>query len=227
MTEDNVYATALQLPSFWVEDPDSWFTHVEAQFAIKKITQNETKYSYIIAKMEPAALRRIKDITKAGPVEGAYEKIKKRLCTVFDLTDQERARQMFEHQGLGDQKPSELMAHFLSLTEGKDIEFVVKQLFLRNLPQEIRCTLANEPGTPIELATKADGIWATVNQTASVHAIAGPSSTTPQVCRYHKRWGDKARKCFPKCPKWKIFQASKKSVNEVNDSKNMESDPSQ
>ena len=42
-------ATAVKLPSFWIEDPELWFAQIECVFnnRIPKITQDGTKYNYV------------------------------------------------------------------------------------------------------------------------------------------------------------------------------------
>ena len=44
-----VAATAVKLPTFWIEDPELWFAQVECVFNNRqpKITQDATKYNYV------------------------------------------------------------------------------------------------------------------------------------------------------------------------------------
>ena len=44
MTEQRVNAVAIKLPTFWTAQPNIWFTQAEAQFHIKNVTQDITKY---------------------------------------------------------------------------------------------------------------------------------------------------------------------------------------
>nr|CAB3260874.1 uncharacterized protein LOC100176143 [Phallusia mammillata] len=39
-------AVSIKLPTFWAEQPRIWFQQTEAQFALKKITCDQTKYYY-------------------------------------------------------------------------------------------------------------------------------------------------------------------------------------
>ena len=61
MTRDEpraaVHTVSLKLPPFWQEDPALWFHQMEAQFAIKGITQQLTKYHYIVGSLAPEIAR--------------------------------------------------------------------------------------------------------------------------------------------------------------------------
>ena len=41
----NIYAAIVKLPDFWQHNPRPWFQHIEAQFQLRGITQDVTKYS--------------------------------------------------------------------------------------------------------------------------------------------------------------------------------------
>lgn len=43
------FAVALKLPDFWLHDPPSWFVHVEAQFALRGISDDDTKFHHGLA----------------------------------------------------------------------------------------------------------------------------------------------------------------------------------
>ena len=50
--ETDTAAVSLKLPTFWSTQPKSWFCQAEAQFAIRKISEDETKYYYVIAALD-------------------------------------------------------------------------------------------------------------------------------------------------------------------------------
>ena len=47
------------------------------------------------------------------------------------------------------------------------------------------------------------------NSSSSSSSSSFPSNT----CRWHRRFGDKTRKCYPECPLYKNFNASQKQGN--------------
>ena len=123
-----------------------------------------------------------------------------------------------------------LNQHAYASTKGSRSR-VFRQLFLRQLPSEVRTQLAQTTkiGTKAadlrELALEADKYFAstgsrisaiseasTIDEDLNVNAVAGRSS----VCFYHSKFGDKATKCRQPCS----FQTNPRSAT---NSKNMTS----
>ena len=48
MEAPHTNAVALKLPAFWVDHPRVWLQQAEAQFALKHITADVTKYYYVV-----------------------------------------------------------------------------------------------------------------------------------------------------------------------------------
>ncbi|CAI5693072.1 unnamed protein product [Oreochromis niloticus] len=123
----------------------------------------------------------------------------------------------------------ELMENMLSLLGPDDGGFLFAHLFLRQLPAAVRAVLANSPLLPAKdyrsLAEEADRILL-ASRTFNVHAVATDSPATPStpppaspgasaplltagiatrphggknICFYHQRFGDRARRCLPPC----------------------------
>ena len=106
---------AVQLPTFWRDDPEGWFLNCESQFIAKGISSSVTKYHYCVAKLDSDTSRRIRDLVRAPVQEDSYNKLKARLCKVFELSEEEKLDKMLETSTLGDRKPSDLMAELIEL----------------------------------------------------------------------------------------------------------------
>ena len=86
---------ALKLPAFWVDQPRVWLQQAEAQFALKNITADVTKYYYVVAALDQTTALRIVDILEDPPEHGKYDNLRRRLTDVFGLSPRQRADRVF------------------------------------------------------------------------------------------------------------------------------------
>ena len=210
----------LKLPDFWEAHPAAWFLHIESLFALRGVVDDGIMYHHVVAALPPAATARLVGLLSAPPPTGKFPAIKTGLLYAFGLSDSERADRLFALNGLGGRKPSEMMAHILDLVGGRGPEFLLKQLFLRQLPSGVRaalanCTTADFVGFAAEadkyfLESRAAGAGAAhplhASPSAKVKGSSNPpgSATQRQVqqsdlCYYHERFGPRATKCRHPC----------------------------
>jgi len=218
MPENEVQAVSLKLPTFWPEQPQVWFVQAEAQFNLRNITADDTKYHYLVAALDQATAKRVIDLLSSPPANDKYQALKDRLNDTYGLSEFERGTRLLHVPALGDDKPSVLMDNMLALMEGHEPCFIFRCLFLERLPEEIRGILAHSQITDCrQLAKAADTLWETRQPTANaVHEGTAPSTSaharprkkpalsTPQradsgLCFYHAKFGDQARSCQPPC----------------------------
>ncbi|KAL1264200.1 hypothetical protein QQF64_004555 [Cirrhinus molitorella] len=127
-------AVTLKLPEFWESSASAWFAQTEAQFALREITADATKYYYVVSALSSLTASRVVSLLKNPPAAEKYDALKTHLLKTFELSDAERASRLFSLQGLGDSKPSELMDRMLDLLSEHKPDFLFTQLFLRQLP---------------------------------------------------------------------------------------------
>ncbi|KAL3969232.1 importin subunit alpha-6/7 [Sarotherodon galilaeus] len=109
------FAVALKLPDFWLHNPPSWFVHVEAQFALRGVSADDTKYHHVVASLDPLSTRRVMTLLRDPPAQGKYTALKALLLRRYSLSDAERAEKLLSLAGLGDGTALELMESMLSL----------------------------------------------------------------------------------------------------------------
>ena len=221
---------ALKLPAFWPENAEVWFAQAEAQFAIKAISVSKTKFYYAVASLPQEVATQILDLIRAPPAGDPYEVLRERLITLYSLNDYQRFEALVSLPLTGDQKPSHLMNRMLALLpDDHKPDFILRGLFLRRLPIEVRSHLLQEKiSDPRALALKADELFQSrvsspVNLLAEqiedvrVHAVAVKSRTSPVArrsatpapssrspvslgpCWYHKKHGSNAQQCRKPC----------------------------
>ena len=81
MSEEN--AVSLKLPQFWAAEPQIWFAQAEAQFALRKIVSDDTKYYYILSALDQSTASRLKDFISNPPEEDKYDALKDRLLETW------------------------------------------------------------------------------------------------------------------------------------------------
>ena len=151
-------------PNCWNKSWDfQHYSWLEAQFTLRDITVDSTKYSYLIAGLpEDAATRAldyIESMTNSASSE-KYKGLKARLLGTFTPSDYERAGMLINGPDLGDDKPSALMDRMLALLGDHEPCLLFKHLFLQRLPAEVRAPLLQSSEKNIrKLAEQAGLTW--------------------------------------------------------------------
>ena len=158
-------AVSIKLPTFWPQRAQIWFVQAEAQFTIKGITADVTKYSYVTASLDQDTATRVLDILTNPPITNKYETLKQRLIDNYKLSEREAASRILDIGGLGDSKPSELLDKMLAIVPpGKEPGFLFKEVFLRQLPAEVQSLVTQQDHPTLRDLAKAAG-----RQTIYVH----------------------------------------------------------
>ena len=210
-------AITVKLPPFWPAQPAIWFIQAEAQFQIRGIVSDDTKYHHVVSALDQETASRLIDVLTTPPATDKYEGLKKRLTATFSLGRRERASRLLRMQGLGDRKPSQLMDEMLSLMDGHAPCFLFEQIFLEQLPEDVRLQLADQDFTdPRAVAIRADSIWLARGLNTTVMAaqqdvsaasrgfrppVQAPATRSTQgyLCFYHRKFGKNARTCVRPC----------------------------
>ena len=221
----HTHGVAVQLPPFMKASPTAWFTLCDANFFIRKVTDSETKFWYVVSKLDEETLKRIHAFLAKPRDKDPYKAIREVLCESFEPSVEQKLDTMLAASSMGSEKPSDFMAELDRLAAGLDIEDVKRRIFVRSLPERISTAISGFSGTTAELVRAADKSWAQAGETAAVSSIAkvpkagrgrgnkngnqlrpadpgSPRSATPLLCPFHKKYGDSARRCLPTCPRW-------------------------
>jgi hypothetical protein len=168
-----VHAVAIKLPTFWVAQPAVWFRQAEAQFHLRNITTDETKYYHVVASLDQDSAQRVLSTLDNPPDAGKYEDLKRKLLHIFTLSRRQRAAKLCNVTGLGDKLPSQLLAEMLSLLGGEKPGLMFEHAFLLNMPEDLRLLITDDKFKDLdELAIFADGLYqAKQNTTTSVCTV--------------------------------------------------------
>ena len=113
---------AVKLPDFWTTNPEIWFRQAKAQFALRHVVSEETKYYYVLAALDQNTAQRLLDLLSNPPAANKYTAIKQRLLSTFALSETDRAAKLLNMPPLGDREPSTLMDEMLVLLGDRRIE---------------------------------------------------------------------------------------------------------
>ncbi len=177
---------SVKLPPFWADNAEVWFLQAEAQFLIARITVQHTMFGHVLAVLPKEVVTTVLDIARvAANLAAPYDDLKLRLLGSYTQPKWNRMYHLIHHAGLGDMRPSHLMAKMLSLlSPGTDPDEGVLGLYLDRLPVDMRATLSlTDYVDPRQLAADADLIWDARSSVpvaaAPLAAIQRPPSRSP------------------------------------------------
>ena len=153
------------------------------------------------------------DLLTSPAADDKYEKAKARLIKTFTLKPNERAAALLDMTNLGNWRPTRLALDIKQLIQGQpDLMFLIKEIFLRLLPSDVRAHLTPFQDMDLdELAKEADRYFntvgericgvreRTVQQPAKQATAAATCDPATDECFYHQKYGKKARRCQAPC----------------------------
>ncbi|KAJ3661784.1 hypothetical protein Zmor_006168 [Zophobas morio] len=163
-TAPTITEAAFSLPAFWDNQPELWFAMAEARFSTfqTKIVKKETKYNHVLIALPPYIAAEVTDQIVTPDPDLPYTRLKQAIIARTSLTETQRLKQLLSCQELGSRKPTQLLRHMKSLTNGGDSlspyvnETALRELFLQQMPTNNQPTLISL--TTDQLAEVADKI---------------------------------------------------------------------
>lgn len=153
---DSVARVSVKPPPFWRKDVSAWFIQFEAQFNVANITDEKTKFFYILAALDPEIIAEVRDIASSPPSANPYDALKKRLLSIFTPTEEEKLQCLLTGVQLGDRLPSSLLREMRHLAGTNTTDKFIKVLFMQRLPAHCRTLLLTSQEPLDALADMAD-----------------------------------------------------------------------
>ncbi|CAN7980431.1 unnamed protein product, partial [Ixodes pacificus] len=177
-----VCRVAVKLPPFWADSPEVWFAQVEAQFSLARITQDRTRYDYVVAHLDSRYANEIRDILDNPPAANLYQHLKTELTRRLSLSEDQKVRQLIHSAELAERKPSQFLRHMRALAGNTQVhDFFIWTLWLQRLPPHVQAILQAQPTLPLDqLAEIADRVIevSVPPLSPTVHAVGAPLDTT-------------------------------------------------
>jgi len=152
------------------EYTDFWFWQVESAFEAAGVSADRKKYNTIIGQLPTRVMYKLADLKSHPPPTGSmYSSLKERIIREFSDSTQTRITKLLGDMSIGDRKPSQLLAEMRSkATETPVTEDLLRSLWLRNLPGQIRAILSTSEEVPLtQVATIADRVMEALQTNSS------------------------------------------------------------
>ena len=170
-----INSVSIKLPPFYTDQPELWFAHAEAQFALRRpaVTDQLTRFYHVVSQLPMSVSTEMKAQITTPDAASAYDDLKSRLIKRFKPTKWQQAEFLVNHPAIGDSRPSQLYCQMLAQLPDGDVPGTLFQfLFLSRLPADIRGhLLSRDFPSPLEMAEHADRLYDT-RAPAAVAAIA-------------------------------------------------------
>ncbi|XP_045539720.1 uncharacterized protein LOC123722312 [Papilio machaon] len=109
VSDDNsdICRIGVRMPPFWPEKPLLWFSQIESQFCISKITDDDIKFHFLITNLDRRYISDIEDLITSPPTTGKPRRwaIANHLssCDIYSISRAPIYRKIFlDHCGLVD-----------------------------------------------------------------------------------------------------------------------------
>jgi hypothetical protein len=154
-----VSRVGIRLPPFWPEKPAVWFAQLEGQFALSNITQDTTKYYYVISHLDNKYAAEVEDVITNPPPTGRYDRIKDELIRRLSLSEEQRVRQLLMHEEMGDRRPTQFLRHLRTLAGPSVPPDFLRTLWTNHLLPNIQAIIATQAQVALDdVAQLADKI---------------------------------------------------------------------
>ncbi|GFO17019.1 hypothetical protein PoB_004352400 [Plakobranchus ocellatus] len=100
----HINAVFIKLHEFWTTSPEVWFARVKAQFGTKNITQDQTRYDYVISALGVRTAEEVEDVLVNPPYTDRYATLKNALIKAFGKSQAQRDSELLNLNGFGKQE---------------------------------------------------------------------------------------------------------------------------
>lgn len=178
----DVFRVGVRLPPFWPDEPAVWFAQVEGHFMLSKISDDKTKFYYIVSQLEHRYAAEVKDIIISPPAGCSYETLKVELIKRLSQSREKEVKQLLTHEELGDRRPSQFLRHLRHLAGSEVPEEFLKTIWTSRLPPHVQTAIASQPRSDLNsLADLADAVMDIVHTTPIVASTAAANNTNLEI----------------------------------------------
>lgn len=178
---NEICAASVKLPQFWTNCPEAWFIHAEMQFASRGVTQDKTKYEYVVTALPQEVIMTVLDVIQNPSPGDRYICLKSTLIERHSMSENRKLDKILSDSEIGDQKPSEYYRSLTLLAGSNFSTDMLRKLWIRKLPKSLNIALTGSNLTDTnELIRLADNLWE-VLRSEEVASIRSNNSPQPNL----------------------------------------------
>ena len=132
-----VHSVAVQLPTFNKLAPSAWFNLGDANFHLRAITKSDTKYWYVVSKLDPDTLQKLTAFLAAARGPDPYGEIRAVLCKTYELKLEQKLDSLLAANDMGDERPAEYALELRRLLSNASAEDILKRILVRSMPKHL------------------------------------------------------------------------------------------
>lgn len=135
-----INANSQRLPSFYIDDPETWFLQADAIFKAERIISQNTRFYKVFGQLPQQIVTQIADLAET-PGDAPYDALKKRLIEIFGATRSQKIQETLDHTQLGDQRPSQVLRKMKVQLGSSVTEEILQVLWTRTLPLRVQAII--------------------------------------------------------------------------------------
>ena len=132
------HSVAVQLPTFNRLVPSSWFHLADANFHLRGISQSETKYWYVVSKLDADTLKKLSAFLAAPRGADPYAEIRAVLCQTYEPKREQKIDALLSATDMGDERPAEFALELKRLLDNASAKEILKRVSFGCLPRRLK-----------------------------------------------------------------------------------------
>ena len=155
LEDPDAHSVAVQFPTFNRLAPSVWFHLADANFHLRGIKQSDTKYWYVVSKLDPDTLRKLSAFLDQTKGDDPYAEIRAILCKTYEPKLQQKLDAFLSANDLGNERPSEYALELRRYLANAKLEDLLKQVFVRSLPKHLANAVSGIQDTSFDALVEA------------------------------------------------------------------------
>ena len=154
-SSSNNHIKKVELPSFDKKNIHTWIRRVEAAFGRAGVTLAKDKFFFIEAKLDVNLNPKINEFLCGDLTDETWDTFLESLQEEYGKTKEQQAALFLKGIPRDNLRPTQHLAKIKDLTKDIELNDLIKEMVLQELPSTVRQTLAERPDLSAEAAAKA------------------------------------------------------------------------